>query len=485
MARTRSIVPTPFVRVDRSLPVSIEQQVYTSIRQAIREGLLHPGSRVPASRLLALNLGVSRACITDAYKRLIIEGYLTAHSGGGTFVTARQFVRPAERQDEVPIPLSQFGQAAERMSSVIFGVNAFSPVIPALDAFPRAKWSQLMQCHWRSVPLTMTGTDAVLGLSTLREAIATHIAPMRGIICSPDQVVITTGRRSALDCILRVLADRGDAALIEDPCDVVVRELVDSLQLRVVAGEIDDEGMKPNGLYELRPRIAYVTPARQYPLGIQMSLGRRYVLIEIAKKLDVMVIEDEPDVGFYDNTPQGLSLKAIDTRGRVIYAGSFGASLSCFINLGFIIAPAGFSALLGHARSLTGAVAGAPEQAVLAHFIRSGDFAQHVQRLQTIYEERREALRSEVTNQLTGAVRATTGGGMHLIAWLANDIDDAAISLAAAHRGIIAPALSSYTLQRTLPPGLVLGFGATPPDQMKAAVQTLVRAFDSARHAIA
>ena len=229
------------------------------------------------------------------------------------------------------------------MSSVIFGVNAFSPVIPALDAFPRAKWSQLMLCQWRSIPLTMTGADAVIGLGTLREAIATHIAPMRGIICSPDQVVITTGRRSALDCILRVLADRGDAALIEDPCDVVVRELADSLQLRAVAGEIDDEGMKPNGLYELRPRIAYVTPARQYPLGIQMSLGRRYVLIELAKKLDVTVIEDEPDIGFYDNTPQGLSLKAIDKRGRVIYTGSFGASLSCFINLGFIIAPAGFS----------------------------------------------------------------------------------------------------------------------------------------------
>jgi len=134
---------------------------------------------------------------------------------------------------------------------------------------------------------------------------------------------------------------------------------------------------------------------------------------------------------------------------------------------------------------LTGAVAGAPEQAVLAHFIRSGDFAQHVQRMQTIYEERREALRSEVTHQLAGSVRATTGGGMHVIAWLANDIDDAAISLAAAHRGIIAPALSSYTLQRALPPGLVLGFGATPPDQVKSAVQTLARAFESVRHAIA
>jgi GntR family transcriptional regulator / MocR family aminotransferase len=479
MARKRSIIPTPYIRVDRSLPVSIEQQIYGSLRQAIREGLLRAGARVPASRLLAFDLGVSRNCVIEAYQRLITEGYLTANSGGGTFVAARQFVKPPAEPPAVPIQLSPFGHAAERMSSVISGGNAFSPIIPALDAFPRAKWSQLMQSRWRSMPLTMTGLDAVTGLGTLREAIAVHIAPMRGIVCTPEQVVITTGRRSALDCIFRVLADRGDSALIEDPCDVVVHELVTSLQLRVIAGEVDNEGLKPNSLYEQQPRIAYVTAARQYPLGMQMSLGRRYVLIEMAKKQDFMIVEDEPEVGFYDHTPQGRSLKAIDTRGRVIYTGSFGGSLSCFINLGFIIAPAGFSVLMGHARSLTGAVAGTPEQAVLAEFIRSGDFAQHMQRMKGIYDERREALRHELTHQLAGSVRAITGSGMHVVAWLSDDIDDAAISAAAARRGINAPALSSYTLQRTMQPGLILGYGATPPQEMRAAVETLARAFET------
>src|SRR5205085_6324306 len=111
---------------------------------------------------------------------------------------------------EVTIPLSPFGHAAKKASAALPATGAFTPRLPALDEFPRAKWSQLMQIRWRSTPLTLSGTDAILGLSTLREAVAEHIAPMRGIVCVPEQVVITTGRRSGLVCVSRVLADRGE-----------------------------------------------------------------------------------------------------------------------------------------------------------------------------------------------------------------------------------------------------------------------------------
>ena len=478
MSRTRLIVPSNFIRVDRALPISLERQVYSSLRQAIRDGLLRPGSRLPATRLLSLDLGVSRNTIVDAYQRLIAEGYARANAGGGTFVSPQQFV-PATPPKEAVIPLSPFGHAAKRASAAIPASGAFSPGLPALDEFPRAKWSQLMQIRWRSTPLTLSGLDAVLGLRSLREAIAEHIAPMRGIVCSPEQVVITTGRRSGLVCIFRALADRSEAVLVEDPCDIAVHDLIQALQLKPIGADVDREGLKLDALYQIHPRIAYVTPARQYPLGTQMSLGRRYELLEWAKKLDVTVVEDEYDGFFNDNTPQGQSLKAIDVRGRVIYAGSFASSLSPFMNLGFIIAPPGFALLTGQARSMIGAVPAAPEQAALADFIRGGDFARHVQRMYGVYAERREILRSELTNQLAGFVRATTESGMNLIAWLAPEIDDADVSAAASRRGIDAPALSHFSINRELQPALVLGYGATAPDAIPDAVRTLAMAIEA------
>ena len=460
--------------------MSLERQLYASFRQAIRDGLLRPGSRLPASRLLALDLGVSRNTVIDVYRRLIIEGYAVANSGAGTFVARQQFGKtPAA--PEMELSLSAFGQVAQKVSCVVSNAGAFAPNIPAVDEFPRARWSQLMQARWRSTPLTMTGVDAVIGLQVLREAIAEHIAPMRGIVCSPEQVIITTGRRSGLDCIVRVLADRGDTIMLEDPCDTILRELVDSLQLQAMPCEVDSEGMKPPAHNDASPKVAMVSPSRQNPLGMTMSLGRRYVLLEWAKKHDVVIVEDESDPAFNENSPHGHALKAIDTRGRVIYVGSFSASLSFFINMGFIIAPAEFVSLVGRARSLTGAVAGAPEQAVLADFIRSGDFARYVQRMGRVYDERREALRYELTHQLAGPVRATTGGGLHVIAWLANELDDADVSAAAGQHGIVARALSAYSLQRELPPALVLGFGSTRPEAMPDAVRSLSYAMSGLR----
>jgi len=477
MARPRHLVATPFLAIDRALPISLERQLYAAFRRAIREGLMRAGARLPASRLLAMDLGVSRNTVIDVYRRLITEGYVCANTGAGTFVARQQFARPPASADP-EMPLSFFGQAVQRANCVVGSCGAFVPNIPALDQFPRLRWSQLMQARWRSTPLTMSGLDSIIGLRVLREAIAEHIAPMRGIVCDPDQVIITTGRRSGIDCIVRVLADRGDAVMLEDPCDTVIQELIDSLQLRIMTADVDTDGLKPPITENSPPRMVILSPARQNPLGTVMSLGRRYMLLEWAKKHDIVILEDEADAAFNGNSPQGHSLKAIDTRGRVLYAGSFSASLSFFINLGFIIAPAEFVTLLGRARSLTGAVAGAPEQAVLADFIQSGDYARYVLRMSRIYEERRDALRYELTHYLAGPIRAMTDGGLHILAWLAEDMDDAYITRAAEERGIVAPALSSYAIERNLAPALVLGYGSTPPDAIPDAVRKLAIAFE-------
>jgi GntR family transcriptional regulator/MocR family aminotransferase len=481
MARTPIYVPIPFMGIDRSAPVPIERQVYASIRQAIRDGLLRSGARMPPTRAVAEELAVARNTVVHAYRRLVIEGYLRATAGGGTYVATQTHVIPED--GEITVKLSPFGVAVSG-SRLDYTGNSFSPVAAAIDDFPHAKWSRLMNVmQHRAAGSATAGIDALLGLGSLREAIAEQVAPMRGIRCSPDQIVITSGREASLAIVFHLLADRQEPVLVEDPCDVAVRTMLEALQVKIVAGAVGLDGIDPNVLRDARPRLVYATPARQYPLGTPMSLGRRYMLMEWAKKLDIMIVEDEPYAGPFDKTKEGQSLKAIDTRGRVIHVGSLGASFSRMVNIGFVIAPRRLAMLIGQGRAVLGGAPPMPEQAALADFIRDGSFFTYLKSSARLHQERCDLLRGELLSQLAGPVRATTAAGIHLIAWLRPDLDDRAVAEAARRRGIIAPALSSYAIQSATAPALVLGFGSTQPAEIPGAVEVLSMALDTARAA--
>ncbi|MGZ4778412.1 MAG: MocR-like pyridoxine biosynthesis transcription factor PdxR, partial [Thermoanaerobaculia bacterium] len=467
MSRSSSSLPLPALRVDRDLGISMQRQVYLSLRQAITEGRLRAGVRLPSTRQLAETLGVSRNVVIAAFERLVVEGYLRSYVGSGTYVAPNRQHRRWEIRDGRRPPTSRWARVTETLHLDPRAAGPFTPGMPAIDEFPRRRWTQLVARWWRKAPLHLSGNEALQGLSRLRGAIADYVGMMRGIACSADEVIITAGSDQALHCIARLFADPGEPVLLEDPCDPSVRAVFEALDLVTMAAPVDDEGLRIEIADELRPRVAFTTPASQDPLGIPMSAGRRYQLLEWAGRTGAVIVESDRDCGLAESGTPPLALKSIDSRGAVIYVSSFAKTLLPGISLGFMIAPPGLIDLLTRARSFSGRAPSPAEQAALADFITEGDYARHLRRLQPIYDDRRNALHVEVRRRLSGLVTdVRPGNALHSIAWLDPSISDRAVAEEATSRGIHLAPLSAYCVRSDFPPGLVLGYGSTPASQM-------------------
>jgi len=481
MSRSSSSLPLPALRVDRDLGISMQRQVYLSLRQAITEGRLRAGVRLPSTRQLAQSLAVSRNVVIAAFERLVVEGYLRSYVGSGTYVAPNRQHRRWEIRDNRRPPTSRWARVTETLHLDGRAAGPFAPGMPAIDEFPRRRWTQLVARWWRKAPLHLAGNEALQGLSRLRGAIADYVGMMRGIACTADEVIITAGADQALHCIARLFADPGEPVLLEDPCDPSVRAVFEALDLVTMPAVVDDEGMRIDIGDELRPRVAFTSPASQDPLGVPMSAGRRYQLLEWAGRTGAVVVEDDRGCGLSDSGTLPLALKSIDSRGAVIYVSSFARTLLPGIALGFMIAPPGLIDLLTRARSFSGRAPSPPEQAALADFITEGDYARHLRRLQPIYDERRNALHSEIRRQLGGGVTdIRAGNALHSIARLGASFSDRAVAEEASRRGIHLAPLSAYSVRSDLPPALVLGYGSTPASQMTAAVSILGEAFEAA-----
>ena len=482
MSRSSSSLPLPALRVDRDLGISMQRQVYLSLRQAITEGRLRAGVRLPSTRQLAQSLGVSRNVVIAAFERLVVEGYLRSYVGSGTYVAPNRQHRRWEIPDNRRPPTSRWARVTETLHLDPRAAGPFTPGMPAIDEFPRRRWTQLVARWWRKAPLHLSGNEAIQGLSRLRHAIADYVGMMRGIACSADEVIITAGGDQAVHCIARLFADPGEPVLIEDPCEPQVRAVFEALDLVTIPAVVDEEGMRIEIGEEMRPRIAFTTPGGQDPLGMPMSAGRRYQLLEWAARTGAVIIEDDRDCGLADSAAPPLALKSIDSRGAVIYVSSFAKTLLPGIALGFMIAPPAVVDLLARARSFTGRAPSPAEQAALADFITEGDYARHLRRLQSLYDDRRAALHTELRRQLNGAITdIRSGNALQSVAWLAPSLCDRAIVEEATMRGVHAGALTSYSVRSDLPPALVLGYGSTPANQMTPAVATLAEAFEAAK----
>ena len=482
MSRSSSSLPLPALRVDRDLGISMQRQVYLSLRQAITEGRLRAGVRLPSTRQLAQSLGVSRNVVIAAFERLVVEGYLRSYVGSGTYVAPNRQHRRWEIRDNRRPPTSRWARVTETLHLDPRAAGPLTPSMPAIDEFPRRRWTQLVARWWRKAPLHLSGNEAMQGLGRLRSAIADYVGMMRGIACTADEVIITAGFDQALHCVARLFADPGEPVLIEDPCEPSVRAVFEALDFVTMPAVCDDEGMRIDIGDELRPRVVFTTPAAQDPLGMPLSAGRRYQLLEWAARSGAVIIEDDRDCGLSDATTPPLALKTIDSRGAVIYVSSFAKTLLPGIALGFMIAPPAIVELLSRARSFAGRAPSAAEQAALADFITEGDYARHLRRLQSLYDDRRSALHAEVRRQLAGAVTdIRSGNALQSVAWLAPSLSDRAIAEEAALRDIQVAALSTYTVRTDLSPALILGYGSTPAGQMSSAVSQLAEAVEAGR----
>lgn len=487
--------------VDRSSSVPLHRQVYHGVRDAILARRLNSGVRLPSSRGLAANLGVSRNTVMAAFEQLLAEGYVEARTGAGTYVA---FTLPDELLRGRPPRIQPVGEWVSRVTalsrrgallartpmSFTHDENrprAFQVGVPAVEAFPFGTWGQIMSRRWRRLPRGLLCYGDPAGYRPLREAIADYLRASRAVRCRTEQVIIVAGSQQALELCATVLLDPGDAAWIEDPGYPGARGALLGGGARLIPVPVDDEGIDVAAGTVSCPgaRLAYVSPSHQYPLGVVMSLPRRLALLEWAERTGAWVVEDDYDSEFrYRGRPLS-ALQGLDSHGRVIYVGTFSKVLFPSLRLGYLVVPLDLVEAFV-AASVHGAHhAPTFSQCVLTDFIVEGHFTRHIRRMRALYDERQTALLKAASRGLRGLLDVHPAeGGMHVVGWLPPGVDDRLASQAAAKRGVTAPPLSFYWVDTASRGGLLLGYTGIGVRDIRTGVRQLTAALREVRQGI-
>jgi GntR family transcriptional regulator/MocR family aminotransferase len=465
-------------------------RVYRRVRGAILEGALAPGARLPSTRTLAAELGVSRNTVELAFAQLDTEGFLVRRVGAGSFVADVRPRRPAPAPPrKVAVTLaggSTDGGAAPRLSargrvlamegaeSVV--IRSFTPCVPELDAFPYATWHRLLARRSRRSGRALLAEVDVGGYRPLREAIAAHLGTARGVRCDWRQVIVLASTNQALELAARLVLDAGDAAWIEEPGYLGARAALRGAGARLVPVPVDEQGIDVAAGEAREPaaRLAYVTPSHQYPLGVTLSLARRLALLGWAARAGAWIFEDDYDSELrYTGRPLA-AVQGLDADGRVIYAGTFNKPLFPSLRLSYVVVPPALVDPFSAARAQVDGCAPALSQAVLADFVADGHFGAYLRRMRAVYAERRMTLLDAVELETGGRLRlGPSDTGLHVAAFLPPGAADARVSEAAAARGLDAPPLSRYHVEPAAAPGLVLSYATLPPDAIRRGVRTL------------
>ncbi|MEF9881552.1 MocR-like pyridoxine biosynthesis transcription factor PdxR [Streptomyces sp. P9-A4] len=462
-----------------------------ALREAVRSGRLAAGTRLPSTRELAADLGVSRGLVTEAYEQLTAEGYLRSGRGAGTWVGDAARGRIAVRTGEAGRgPGNAHGTRTRggcapdpgtRTRGTLGTAHAdpdirvdFRPGTPDLSLFPRAAWAAAQRAVLARLPHPSLGYPDPRGLPELREALAGMLTRRRGVVADPERLVVCSGVAQASTLLGFVLRARGlDAVGVEDPGSPEHGRLFASTGLETVWLPLDEEGLRPDALSSSGVRAVVVTPSHQFPSGISWSAGRRAALLDWAREVDGYVLEDDYDGDFrYDRAPVG-ALQGLDPE-RVVYAGSVSKSLAPGLRLGWMLVP---EALLGEVveRKRTMDL-GNPvlDQAVLAELVTGGGYDRQLRRCQRAYRERRDALLAALAEHLPGTRVSGIAAGLHVIARVPGCFGPPERFLArAAEAGVALRPLAEYGTARPTDGDvrLVIGYAHLAP----AAVETGIR----------
>lgn len=485
----------PFITLDEKSDAPLYRQIYETIRRSILSGGFHSGRQLPASRLLAKQLGVSRMTVVNAYEQLLAEGYLEGRAGAGTFVAAHlpeEFLQASgferlelqEKPSTRKVILSEYGNKLAESSKIILRHHGATPLVPfqhgvaAIDEFPFGVWAKIAQKWQKRPPTQVLSYGDAVGFQPLRDAIAAHLAAARGVRCTPEQIIITNGTQQALDLISRIFLSESEDVCLEDPGYIGARYIFTATGARIVPVPIDDEGFDVQKARKrsLKARLIYVTPSHQFPLGVTMSLARRLSLLEWARERDAFIIEDDYNSEYrYSGRPLA-SLQGLDRDGRVIYVGSFSKTIFPALRLGYLVAPPDLIEVFAAARALTSLHSPVIEQAILAEFIAERHFARHIRRMRRLYEERQQTLVEEARKNLGSMLEvAPAKAGMHLIGWLPGGISDPEVSSRAAEAGLHLAPVSAYCINQKLRGGLLLGYTAYDEKHIRQGMKKLAR----------
>jgi GntR family transcriptional regulator/MocR family aminotransferase len=494
----------PMIAVDREAAHPLQRQIYDAYRTAIVSGSLRSGERIPSTRLLATELGVSRFPVLNAYAQLLAEGYFESRIGAGTVVSSSipdQFTSsgpvsrtaaasprssvshssaraPARPLRSTPRPVAHRIPAFRGPEAFpwLGGLGPFGIGQVALDQFPMNVWSNLIARRARKQNVRSFHYGDPRGLLALRETIAAYLRTARSLRCEPDQVMIVSGSQHALELSARVLLDPGSHVWIEDPGYRLARMVFALTGCHLSPVPVDAEGLNVAEGIKRCPhaRAALVTPSHQFPLGSTMSASRRLQLLDWAQSSGSWIIEDDYDSEYRFKSPPISSLQGLDTNDRVIYIGTFSKVLFPALRLGYLVIPPDLVDHFLAVRRTTDIAPAAFQQEVLNDFMAEGHFARHIRRMRILYGERRRVLKESLNRELGDAIEILgSEAGMHLSVIFKRLKSDVEVAERAARQSLWLWPLSVSYFVKALHQGFILGFGSTSVEEIPRSVRRL------------
>jgi len=469
-----------------------QQWVYRQIVSAIESGLLRPGDSVPSTRELAARWGTSRGVVEVAFEKLGEEGYLQAMAGKGTRVNdplPSGFLL-AQVSDVLPRTSADSPEEVAEAADVATAPNPvrvrqpFIARLPDIDGFDIKGWRECIARAARLLEPDVMGDTDPHGLPALRAEICKHLAASRAIQCSPDQVIVVTGIRHAIDLVAKVAIPQSATVALEDPGYAGAAAIFHLRRCATVAISVDEKGIDVAQLASTQASLVYVTPAHQAPTGVVMSADRREELRAWAAARGAWILEDDYDSDFSYETAPPPALKSHDPAGRIIFCGSFNKSLFPGLRIGYIVAPPALVTPLANARAITGRANPVLDQLALIEFMRSGAFLRHLKRTRQTYRTRRDLVFHELRacgwrdEDFQGA-----HAGFHFVLLLPSGVDETEACLLSKDAGVVVQGIKAFSRSTNghPPPGLVIGYTALTDSQAKWFARKLALALEPLR----
>jgi GntR family transcriptional regulator / MocR family aminotransferase len=449
--------------------------LYQEFSRAIASGRLRPGTRLPSTREFAKQQGVSRGTVVTVFEQLKSDGYVRTGKGAGTWINPRL---PARKTSPAPVSPRNMAVPSGLLAGLYFRYppRPFRLDVPALDLFPIREWARIANRRLRRAPGFLLGGRDRRGFEPLRTAIANYLGTSRGVACTPEQIFVLSGVQQGLDLVARALLKPGQPVWMEDPGYFGALIAFRNAGAKVLPVPVDDQGINP-ARARGRAKLAYLTPAHQFPLGITMSVQRRFEVLAWARDAECFLLEDDYDSEFRFASLPVPALRSLDDSERVILVGSFNKLMFPSLRIGYIVSPPPLVDRLAALRFGLDLNSFALDQAAMADFIEQGAFLRHLRRMRDVYGERLEVLQDSCRKYLKGLVELShVQAGLFTPAFLRNGMTSRQAEEAAAARGLESMGLHRFSMLARDHKGLLLGFGAFDATLIRQAVVDLARA---------
>jgi len=467
--------------IDASDATTISRQLYLQLRSQIADGLWASAAHLPSTRALATELGLSRNTVIAAYEQLGTEGYIETTPGkrpriSQLTVNKARLSVPADGKIEASLSARGRDITGARHQTGFPGLGALQPGLADIRAFPFATWRRCIAAHLNVTPGETLGYHSYGGQEHLREVLAQYMQSSRGMECVSERIMITAGAQAAFNLLAHLLLDPGDPVAIEEPGYTGAQGAFLAAGARLLPIPVNGSTWSLETIRSARPRLIYLTPSCQFPIGSTMRIEQRLKVLRLAAEINAWVIEDDFDSEFRFVSSRVPTLQSQDQARRTIYIGSFAKTMLPDLRLGFIIFPYAVTEQIQKANFLMGTATPLVTQAAMADFIVSGAFARHTRRMKRLYAARRAILVDAAQLHLGDMMDPVDEGNGLQITWRFRfTVDDVAIANAARKQGILCTPLSVHYRHGSSESGLMIGYAATDESQIARAVVRLAQ----------